>query len=1187
MQLGFGLHFSHLCDREGLLAVDNCFLDFVACQDPVMYDQIMALRVQPALLSAQAYSHHLLKLAPYIDVFLRQLFHLERADVDQTCQRLTNLVAFRHHFVHVAQRLHQDCEVEFERLTTDLEQRIGCVLAAITEEKLMNFGLHCLQQADQDAMMALQRWCFLLPQAPSVPEEMKKWPLFWQPQRTSTSLVMVDADAAGVLSSTADLPLDRDDFSLIPSYWDQDRAMVHADYCKLCHDRNVDYCRSGFFKQKSDPGRGFRVSSAGKTLHGCPLDQKISEMHSLKQKHLSLAALAVVMVDNPFCAVTGHRICNDCRQSCIYQKQDPVDTPQVESRILRDVLDLPWGVEIYQLLLLWNPLKPRGYIPALPRKQHVLVMGMGPAGFALMHELWLQGVEVTGADGAQLEPWPWGDVRQPVRDYAQLAPSLEKRPALGFGGVCEYGITVRWDKNLLSLVYLSFLRRQRCHVQGQCRFGGTLTVEDAWHLGFDHLVLALGAGLPQALNVPNSLAVGMRQASDFLMALHMLGQYGDHLSQPMALSLPCLVIGAGLTAIDTATEAQAYYLHTVQLVALRLAKLRALWSQSRIEQAFSQQEYAKLCVWASHGDALLLEKRQALRHKRPVCFRALLRAWGGVRLVYRRALQQSPAYRTNPEELQAAIDAGIEFMEHTQVAVVETDAAMQVRSALLLQPWFAEVGMCPDGYLGQWQSCAQGWQTVWSGACLLELGMIMVLQHGSTPVPGYWCVSAINDKSQITLTPWGSVPTSQRHWQPVSGCVVAAIYRHERLLCQSILVATGSLPNTAYGYEHKSSFERDGAYYRLFGLASDGLTLNEADASGQCFFSSYSYAAKRVSVVGDLHPHYHGSVVKALASAQHAMPDLMRHLDALAMQSSAVSIRADMLKSGLSGLLATTVRSCHPLTEGYCLLVLHAPWLAQKMRTGMLFKLRPFKNILQDSEAKPVVCQPCAYDVAAGTLTFMLSSHEPAHMQLLSLAPGTKIACMGPTGVGLSQKPSTMPVLLFSDDSRVDSAFLYHQHYQSIASDVTWFASRGLLFDKLADALSMDVHAVQVLEAQTIQAQAERLSDSKVHVVLHGSLTFVKESYQLFLQHVLPEWRTHISVTGYVGGPMQCMLKGICAQCLQWQIDPETGERTKAVFACSWQDQPLALIDLDHLQQRADTCSALEHLQVCWLEASS
>ena len=67
----------------------------------------------------------------------------------------------------------------------------------------------------------------------------------------------------------------------------------------------------------------------------------------------------MVAVDNPLVAATGHRICNDCMKACIYQKQEPVDIPQIETRTLKDVLGLPWGFEIYSLLTRWNPLNLR------------------------------------------------------------------------------------------------------------------------------------------------------------------------------------------------------------------------------------------------------------------------------------------------------------------------------------------------------------------------------------------------------------------------------------------------------------------------------------------------------------------------------------------------------------------------------------------------------------------------------------------------------------------------------------------------------------------------------------------------------------------------------------------------------------------------------------------------------------
>ena len=65
---------------------------------------------------------------------------------------------------------------------------------------------------------------------------------------------------------------------------------------------------------------------------------------------------------------------------------------------------------------------------------------------------------------------------------------------------------------------------------------------------------------------------------------------------------------------------------------------------------------------------------------------------------------------------------------------------------------------------------------------------------------------------------------------------------------------------------------------------------------------------------------------------------------------------------------------------------------------------------------------------------------------------------------------------------------------------------------------------------------------------------------------------------------MQCCLKGVCSQCLQWQIDPQTGKRTKAVFSCSWQDQPLDIVDLDNLDERLSQNHVQEHLTNLWLD---
>jgi len=63
---------------------------------------------------------------------------------------------------------------------------------------------------------------------------------------------------------------------------------------------------------------------------------------------------------------------------------------------------------------------------------------------------------------------------------------------------------------------------------------------------------------------------------------------------------------------------------------------------------------------------------------------------------------------------------------------------------------------------------------------------------------------------------------------------------------------------------------------------------------------------------------------------------------------------------------------------------------------------------------------------------------------------------------------------------------------------------------------------------------------------------------------------------------MQCMMKEICAQCLQAHVDPVTGRKT-VVFSCFNQDQPLDHVDWRGLDDRLRQNAALERLTARWL----
>ncbi len=83
------------------------------------------------------------------------------------------------------------------------------------------------------------------------------------------------------------------------------------------------------------------------------------------------------------------------------------------------------------------------------------------------------------------------------------------------------------------------------------------------------------------------------------------------------------------------------------------------------------------------------------------------------------------------------------------------------------------------------------------------------------------------------------------------------------------------------------------------------------------------------------------------------------------------------------------------------------------------------------------------------------------------------------------------------------------------------------------------------------------------------------------------QWKDYLNHTHtgtcHVSSPMQCMMKGICAQCLQIQKNPITGEE-QVVYSCINQEQPLNWVNFNHLQQRLSQNSLQEKMAALWLE---
>ena len=194
---------------------------------------------------------------------------------------------------------------------------------------------------------------------------------------------------------------------------------------------------------------------------------------------------------------------------------------------------------------------------------------------------------------------------------------------MGFGGVSEYGITVRWDKNFLALMYLTLLRRKNLRFYGGIRFGGTISLDDAWKLGFKHVALATGAGKPTIIDMKNNLSKGIRKASDFLMALQLTGAFKKPVMANLQVRLPALVIGGGLTGVDTATELLAYYPVQVEKVLERFDVLCREFGEESVWQMCDEEEREILVTFVEHGRAIRDERRAAeKKNARPISFRS-------------------------------------------------------------------------------------------------------------------------------------------------------------------------------------------------------------------------------------------------------------------------------------------------------------------------------------------------------------------------------------------------------------------------------------------------------------------------------------------------------------------------------------------------------------------------------------
>ena len=1076
----FNLNFQDLYAIEGLEKIHQKFLEFLQQKSPAHFFEYQIQNSEN--------SQYLIEIAKILEIFLAELFLIDEKNSQLQNQYLKykKVCEARKEFVqrHVAKKYSaQDLELIKNFEHQKILQNLAINFSQIDEIEIA-LSNKILAQKDLEI---IEKYCI--------------WALFDEVgqrfHKMGTLFILPQKIAIKNLIPTIE-KRNREGFDLTDKGCSTLRVSGETHYCIFCHNQKKDSCKTGLIDKETQK---IKIDELAIKLEGCPLEEKISEMNFLKSNGFSLASLAMAIIDNPMIAGTGHRICNDCMKSCIYQKQDAVDIPQIESRVLKDILNLPFGFEIYSLLTKWNPLNIKNPLPKKPTGKKILVCGLGPAGYTLSHYLSNCGHEVVAIDGLKIEPLnakiSGVDANhnrvefEPIENINEIYEPLSSRLIAGFGGVAEYGITARFDKNYLKIIRLLLERKNNFSMYGGIRFGSSITDKIAFEeYGFDHVALCVGAGRPQFLDMKNNFAKGVRLASDFLMALQLTGAYQKNLFTNLQIRAPIIVIGGGLTAVDSATEAQAYYKIQVEKFAEKLQKFVDLKIEDDFFKSLSDEE--RVIAEEFINDAKKFKNDKNFSQK--------------AKILYRKKMIDSPAYRLNHQELKNGLEEGVEFLENHEIAEIIVDKFNHVR--------------------------------------------------------------ALKTKAG------------------------------QRIECGTLLMAIGTMPNISFVLEDGLEFKNNGKYLSEIFLQKSAFEIeNLPNKKTFSIIAKIDEKSKKsVSFFGDLHPNFEGNVVKAMASAKKGYEQINEALKLINYspenQNKYKNFREDF---------SVNILRVDRLSANVVEIYVKSKLLANQTQVGQIFRLHNYHALALESEGQTlamegVVVTALAIDKEAGVISGIVVETGGSSSLIKNFKAGEPCVFMGPSG-----KPTEIPqneiVVLVGGGRGNQPLTALSEAFKANGCKVLFFAGyryenyivRLEKMQKCCDELIISVEDELAqsgyFQGSVIDSIKNYFSKNKIkidRVFAIGNDNLMHNVARLRHENIVEEFtNAKYSITS-LNAPMQCMMKGVCGQCLQKKKNIR-GE-FEYFYSCANQDQSMDEVDFEHLHARCEQNSLLEKITKLWLK---
>ncbi len=1192
----FNLNFSDLYKVEGLEKVNSYFCEFFQVRNYELYKNFSILKKDPKYFEKKESDLILIESAKILEDFLVFLFNIEKENnqLRECHKNLSKIPVVKKDFVQRVilkkyRTIPDDFNVDGFFILDDLKIEFG---GGSSKEKISeNFARSFFNEdeiSEVEARLASEISKLIACKDLSKNEEEKYqkfinyaiWALYSKEGKKfheSGSLFKMPQkiDFDNLVRNDIDSDFkERNEFNLTDSGFNVNQALSEANYCIFCHKQSKDSCRKGLKEttridksnilnvkknpiltenianissgnvkisdsknlltktgnsqvnfandsKKQEFKTGFKKNPLNISLEGCPLDQKISEMNQLKSEFFSIGSIAIAMIDNPLLAGTGHRICNDCMKSCIFQKQDPVDIPQIESRALKDLLSLPFGFEIYSLLTRWNPLKFGEEMAKKPSNKKVLVAGLGPAGFTLSHYLLNQGHDVVAIDGLKIEPLnpeisgidEKGNIAafKPIKFVDEIYEGLQDRLIQGFGGVAEYGITSRWDKNFLTIIRLLLERRSNFRMFGGLRFGSSINDFQAFEeYQFDHIALCIGAGKPNIVDIKNNFAKGVRSSSDFLMALQLTGAFKKNLFTNLQIRQPIIVIGAGLTGVDTASEAQEYYILQIQRFFKRYTKLANKFGEEFVQNKFTIEESKIANEFLSHYQELTEIGKEKFLEKYHS------------KILYRKRIQDSPSYRLNHEELKKALTQKIEFVENQEPQEAVLDEFSHIKALKTKNGEFFD--------------------------------------------------------------------------------------------CKTLLIATGTVPNVSVKIEDHLNFELNGKYFKQIDENFNEIQPSFSPKSDKLsFFTRIDKSKKAISFFGDLHPNFEGNVVKAMASAKIGCKKIDKILMEIEVEQKDFSEKdqknqqKESFFSKINQDFAVKIHRVEKVSKFLNEIEIKAPLLAKNSSVGQIFRLQNYHALAPRKNNQILAMEGVAVtatkvDRKTGVITGIILDYGGSTSFIKNFKVGENVIFMGPSGKPTEIKGGQTVLLIGGGRGNMPLTSIAEAFKQQ-GSKVIFVASyrknefvfRQSRMEKAADKMIYAIEEdpnLEFSEPQTKQFKgnatevlkqyfAENKGEKIDRILTIGGDKMMAEIAKIRHENIIEEIAdAPIAITS-LNASMQCMMKGVCSQCLQKR--QKDGGGFEYFYACANQDQNMDKLDFKHLSARCDQNSLQQKMTQMWI----